>query len=699
MKRLQTFMSPVMARCPSESAADVSAGDNGDDRRPPERDLASSESTGNPSARDETAGDESAPDNAVVLHHVNIGNRKLYWLDEMLYGGLLIPDDLWESYEGSPSFSLLIAGPPGTGKTTFALELCYNLASKAQKDGSTFCSLFVSSETPSQRIIENALSFGWDGKFFRRHSKATFEDRDDPIQLDCCNVVGSEYPLCPSGIGKLAPDAERLFAAIANLMQRRVPRENSEGIVGAFTAEATRESLPPDVVVLDSLNVVGPARAGEQAQSSGLLDIFFRLRNAIGGGDTAKRPKLLILVLDSFDDDAQNNPWEFVADAAFRFDGQIGPENYFVRSFQIVKIRTQSHALGKNHAFKILAGASDEQNREPSGRLFGTPYQEAGGSFIFPSIHWHLSRSLRESPVRFSRVERYPTGLPKLDTILKDGFPSMHTTALVGHRGAMKSHLAYNFMLSHAFGTASNNEKPKNVLLVSLRDDLESAKETLTQIIREQNIAGMGSDASRALQSLLSCDRVEIIYNWPGCITPNEFFHRIYVALARERLNRPLCGVFGSPKTNDRAQSTTDAIEAIPDRNTAEVVVFNGLDHLDVKFPLCADEKLFVPALVSLFRGFKTCSVFISADDRHGSTNDIRPLADLILEFGVPDETDYRAVREVQAIQASKVSAIRVPAGQIGGLWGILRRDLSGKMRFATATPAGDVEPDNGGGI
>jgi hypothetical protein len=252
----------------------------------------------------------------------------------------------------------------------------------------------------------------------------------------------------------------------------------------------------------------------------------------------------------------------------------------------------------------------------------------------------------------------------------------------------MKSHLGYHFMLSHALGSvpgrpaAATPEGPKNVLLVSLRDDVDAARNTLARLIEQQQIAGPGADADAFLSGLLAADRLEILYNWPGCVTPDEFFHRVYVALARRRHMRTLADVFAA---GDRAPAapTRHLCEGTPGRDTAEIVVLNGLDHLDVKFPLCAAERVFVPALISLFRCFKVCSVVISAEDKGGGSADIRPLSDLVLEFG-DASIDQRTMANVPApvAQASAVSAARVPAGQIGGRRGILGREAAGRMDF-----------------
>jgi len=61
------------------------------------------------------------------------------------------------SDEGIPKGnSVLIAGGPGTGKSTFCREICYNLVSKGKH-----C-MYVSFEESKQRIIKSMNKFGWD---------------------------------------------------------------------------------------------------------------------------------------------------------------------------------------------------------------------------------------------------------------------------------------------------------------------------------------------------------------------------------------------------------------------------------------------------------------------------------------------------------------------------------------------------------
>jgi circadian clock protein KaiC len=66
-------------------------------------------------------------------------------LDGLLYGGLLRGD------------AMLVAGAPGTGKTSLGMQFVYNGATRFGEPG-----VFITFEEFPQRIYRDAMSFGWD---------------------------------------------------------------------------------------------------------------------------------------------------------------------------------------------------------------------------------------------------------------------------------------------------------------------------------------------------------------------------------------------------------------------------------------------------------------------------------------------------------------------------------------------------------
>jgi hypothetical protein len=64
-------------------------------------------------------------------------------------------------------------------------------------------------------------------------------------------------------------------------------------------------------------------------------------------------------------------------------------------------------------------------------------------------------------------------------------------------------------------------------------------------------------------------------------------------------------------------------------------VLFNSLDQLTARFPLCARQKIFVPGIIEMLCGEGITSVFIAVDEK-GQPDEqygLLPMADLILGF------------------------------------------------------------------
>jgi predicted ATP-dependent serine protease len=74
------------------------------------------------------------------------------WFDRLFEGGIHLASE-----QGKPRLALL-AGPPGSGKTTLALELCYR-AAKARDQART--SLYLSLDADTGQVIENTVKLGY----------------------------------------------------------------------------------------------------------------------------------------------------------------------------------------------------------------------------------------------------------------------------------------------------------------------------------------------------------------------------------------------------------------------------------------------------------------------------------------------------------------------------------------------------------
>src|SRR4051794_32374046 len=47
------------------------------------------------------------------------------WLDNLFEGGIVLPDDPHTENSQPRAITMLISGPPGSGKSVLAMELCY----------------------------------------------------------------------------------------------------------------------------------------------------------------------------------------------------------------------------------------------------------------------------------------------------------------------------------------------------------------------------------------------------------------------------------------------------------------------------------------------------------------------------------------------------------------------------------------------
>jgi len=72
--------------------------------------------------------------------------------------------------------SILVAGGPGTGKSTFCRQICYNLVSNGKN-----C-MYVSFEESKDRIIKSMESFGWNVKKFIEEGKLLIQ-KINPLDI------------------------------------------------------------------------------------------------------------------------------------------------------------------------------------------------------------------------------------------------------------------------------------------------------------------------------------------------------------------------------------------------------------------------------------------------------------------------------------------------------------------------------------
>jgi archaellum biogenesis ATPase FlaH len=275
--------------------------------------------------------------------------QDLAWFDTLFEGGLMLP----KAFEDEPHpLTMLVAGPPGSGKTTLITELCYRLAVNEQKNPTPLSTLYISTDADTDRMIQNAVDLGWD------------EAADYFIPFDPENKIPKLKRGLKSMVGvwgreKFMKSIEKqdllsaiVVAALTSLdqwlvkakpadlmskLKRTMINQPIEDASGG-SVEIYGEKYIPDILVLDSLNILNPEEHSKFFQS---------FVNA------CKATKLVIFILNTGPDGQDHKPWEYYSDIVLRL-GYEYTHDYYVRTIEIIKARFQSQRWGK-HQLKIYA--------------------------------------------------------------------------------------------------------------------------------------------------------------------------------------------------------------------------------------------------------------------------------------------------------------------------------------------------------
>jgi KaiC/GvpD/RAD55 family RecA-like ATPase len=215
-----------------------------------------------------------------------------------------------------------------------------------------------------------------------------------------------------------------------------------------------------------------------------------------------------------------------------------------------------------------------------------------------------------EPPSKHEMQETLPKSLNKMlkkAGAIKGGFPQGRCTAFLGERGGHKSHLAYLHLLNRI-----NNKE--SGLIISLRDDENMTRNTMNGIYYDfknrifgRKDKGVEPSEIKAVEEMEKKGKLEILYFHPGYITAEEFFHRVFIAV--QKLKR-------------KCKKIT--------------VLFNSLDQLTARFPLCAEKDIFIPGLINFLTAEQITSIFIAVPEEKGQPTEqygLLPMADLILSF------------------------------------------------------------------
>jgi KaiC/GvpD/RAD55 family RecA-like ATPase len=495
------------------------------------------------------------------------------WLDELFEGGLSIP-----AKSTNAAMTLLITGPPGTGKSTICLELCYRLAKSAQVDGSILRSLYFTTEGHAPWLIAHAREFGWD-----LNQEVLGTTNADPVCVTELKTAQDFQNLLSPIVSPAPSDSSAPLQKLLDRLYKAYFGERPEAPLPSAVATADSplaDLARRDLLVFDNLNTLRVDKG-----------LWFQLLADLGRSG----PRLVIVVLDSPDADRAAE-WECLADVVIRMRREAS--GYLIRTIEIVKSRYQLSALGR-HQVKINKAfpLANDNSSDVSMRMRHHPFREEGGIFIYPSMHFVLSRHKYLHPTPDSK-----TILPvfsDLAKLLSGGFHAGRCIAFTGGRGTHKSRLAFAQLLY----TLRQEDAEARAIVISLGDDELTTSRILEEIDREQfpNRA-KGSSVNELIRS----GRLEIAYYPPGFITPEEFFHRLQLSIARNR-KRSVKGPL--------------------------LLVFNSLNLLHSHFPLCAEHKVFIPAVVELLGHQGVTSFFVTGTGQAVDEYGLLSLADPILEF------------------------------------------------------------------
>ena len=496
---------------------------------------------------------------------------------------------------------IIIKGAVGTGKTTLATQMMIKMAQEGY-----WCDYWCSNDRP-KAIKTTALSFEF-------CTEIEYEELRKKNRISVLEV-GDEY-----------------------LRYLKLPeqRDPIPSILARKGLERTYSALSEsDVLFLDSLNL---SQIRKKVHREDLWRIFNSYR---------KISVLSIFLLEDYGDDGTENVRQLISDCEFLADVVIElsdepREGYHAKSIRIKKKHYGEQVYG-SHFYKICPVEGSLPNMNMKAKK--TSKYGNTGIVVYPSIHRYLSRA------RVQDTDLYPvnTGITHLDAMLLGGskkernidagcIESNSCIVISGERGGHKLPLGLNILTGGMWKIKSGKGTrkivaDKDVLMILLDEEADipinlSATARDTHLFtdmktkfgsldsgkwirwkkknhRDHNrdrqctwyeLFGKGMNVGKKVHfnswcasilnnqgNAMDCRKFVIAGFRPGCITPEEF---IYIV---DSLLKP-------PGTNERPFSR---------------VLFVSTAQLFTRFPLLGSSRLFIPALVDLFKSHNVVSIFI----------------------------------------------------------------------------------------
>lgn len=628
----------------------------------------------------------------------------------------------------------IIKGAPGTGKTILAIQMLMGFVKSKQPISCLYCH----TEPNRNAIKETAISFAFSVK-----ETLTTKNFDKKITLlrERCQQEND---------ANKRAELEEKISQLKDNIRQELENENRSLFEKAVSEEKIsflavdqnynvllnqkdleKEFSKHNVVFFDSLNVPLIAKH----QKIGLLggkeepvrDVLHRMI-----APHKKANRLVFFLLEDYGAEATDEVRQHIADCEFLADAVIqlsekDRNDYRTWSLKIKKKHYGSQIYG-NHIYKICT---------PNHALSNI-FKEHSGIVVFPSIHRYLSGA-REAFDSYDNRKFIKTGITHLDAIFKgdtakpeDAGKSMPPDATIVIRGIKGSHklpLGINILLGGLWSASKNghgylDQSPSDVLIILLDEEsninlnrtaIAGDTELLTKMELPKEIESLDNAfwlrpgpkncnnrsechwrelcdneknngkkvffrktcfASKSSESGEDCRKAVIAGFRPGCITPEEFLNIV------KKLIRP---------TNDSP--------AVFSR-----VLFISTAHLRMRFPLLDSDKLFLPALIDVFKSQRVLSIIIDIEG-DGANKEmsygLSSLADYLITLK-PMNDKYRSEFEPNASQTSSRAQLLIKnlgeeykTGREGFAWSEMDVENVRGKEYSKSTHAVTVMPSN----